>query len=109
MYFYVRVSGRPIRDIIPDAVLGARKTLALLSAHFFPSYERELEFNMAVYHEEEIHQRVIVPVLLGPVEWSVFPQEVLVYLEEHFCLPYQPGSATFMDSLVNLIRADARI
>ena len=101
-------SGRLIKDIIPEAVLGARKTLALFSSQFFPSYERELEFNMAVFHEEETHRRVVVPVLLERVDWSVFPPEVLVYLEERMCVPYQHGNAGFMDALVEVIRAEVR-
>ena len=89
--------------------MGARKTLTLFSSRFFPSYERELEFNMAVYHEEQTHRRVIVPVLWEHVDWSVFPPEVMVYLEENFVIPYQHGNEQFMEMLMNRINAEVRI
>ncbi|XP_076456010.1 toll-like receptor 4 [Babylonia areolata] len=103
-------AARPIKDIITEAILGARKTLAIFSADFFPSYERELEFNMAVYHEEKIHRQVIVPAVMGPIDWSVFPPEVRVYLEEHTCaLHRQNEDEVFARILVGRIRADVRL
>ena len=64
---------------------------------------------MAVYHEEEIHRRVVVPVLLEPVDWSVFPPEVSVYLEEHRVIPYEHGNPDFVDRLVEIIRTEVRV
>ena len=47
--------------------------------------------------------------LLEPVEWSIFPPEVSVYLEEHRVIPYEHDSADFVDRLVEIIRTEVRV
>ncbi|XP_046570337.1 toll-like receptor 4 [Haliotis rubra] len=99
------LSGRSTREIIEHAVLGSKKTLALITSDFFESRDRELEFNMAVMHGMETRQAVVIPVAMEVLDEESLPPEVAVFLEAYPCLPYT-GDEAFWEELVRRIKHD---
>ncbi|XP_067686600.1 toll-like receptor 4 [Haliotis asinina] len=101
------LSGRSTREIIEQAVLGSKKTLALITSDFFESRDRELEFNMAVMHGMATRQGVVIPVAMEMLDERALPPEVVVFLEAYPCLPYT-GDEAFWEELIRRIKHDDR-
>ncbi|XP_071103210.1 toll-like receptor 4 [Haliotis cracherodii] len=99
------LSGRSTRDIIEQAVLGSRRTLALITTDFFKCRDRELEFNMAVMHGMATRQSVVIPVAMQVLDEDALPPDVAVFLEVYPCLPYT-GDEAFWAKLVSRIKQD---
>jgi len=74
---------RNAREIMVEAVLGTRRTLALLTNDFFKSRDRELEFNMAVLHGMETRQDIVIPVAMETLDLQNLPAEVQEFLKAY--------------------------
>ncbi|XP_059162486.1 uncharacterized protein LOC131945886 [Physella acuta] len=81
----------PQQNNIAGAIAGTRKTLILLSRDIFEDRNRELEMNLAIMHEMNCSDRIIVPVFVGQFQVNIWPVEIVTYFrnQNHRCLLYE--------------------
>ncbi|XP_059162455.1 toll-like receptor 4 [Physella acuta] len=95
----------PQQNNIAGAIVGTRKTLILLSRDIFEDRNRELEMNLAIMHEMNCSDRIIVPVFVGHFPVITWPVEIVTYIrnQNHRCLLYE-DTEEFWEMLINQIR-----
>ncbi|XP_059162454.1 toll-like receptor 4 [Physella acuta] len=95
----------PQQNNIAGAIVGTRKTLILLSRDIFEDRNRELEMNLAIMHEMNCSDRIIVPVFVGHFQVNTWPIEIVTYIrnQNHRCLLYE-DTEEFWEMLINQIR-----
>ncbi|XP_059162456.1 toll-like receptor 4 [Physella acuta] len=95
----------PQQNNIAGAIAGTRKTLILLSRDIFEDRNRELEMNLAIMHEMNCSDRIIVPVFVCHFPVITWPVEIVTYIrnQNHRCLLYE-DTEEFWKMLINQIR-----
>ncbi|XP_059162453.1 toll-like receptor 4 [Physella acuta] len=95
----------PQQNNIAGAIAGTRKTLILLSRDIFEDRNRELEMNLAIMHEMNCSDRIIVPVFVGHFQVNTWPVEIVTYIrnQNYRCLWYE-DTEEFWGNMINQIK-----